>query len=417
MAEVYVIGIGMTRFGRYPDLSVKAMTAQAVSAALADASLADTDVDAAFFGNVCQSPLEGQYAVAGQLALRSMGFERTPIVNCENACASASTALTLAAASVRSGSGDIALAVGVDKMSHPDKARSFQVFEGAWDVTEAEETAARLRALTADVNWPEEDDPDPSRRSLFMDVYASLAKYHMSRYGTTVRQLAAIASKNHGHSTLNPLSQYRHAITIDEVLAARRIVWPLTLPMCAPISDGAAAAIVCNREGLKRLGEQARRAVPLHASIISGGQSRLPTELDRQIGRVAALRAYNIAGVGPEDMSVAEVHDASAYAEIQQTENLGLCEYGAGGFIAERGETTLGGRVPVNTSGGLESKGHPIGATGLGQIHELVTQMRGEAGARQVPAAKFGIAENGGGFYKYEEAVACINIVGKAGTH
>jgi acetyl-CoA acyltransferase len=301
-------------------------------------------------------------------------------------------------------------------MSHPDRRRSFAVFEGAWDVAEAEETAARLRRLAEGVEAPAGADAGSAQRSLFMDVYASLAKYHMKRYGSTPRQLAAIAAKNHRHSTLNPLSQYQQAMTVDEVLAAREVVWPLTLPMCAPISDGAAAAIVCNRGGLQRL-TQAGRAVPILATVVSGGVDREPTQLERQIGRIAANRAYEVAGVGPNDISFAELHDATAYAEIQQAENLGFCEYGAGGWIAERGETSLGGRIPLNTSGGLESKGHPIGATGLGQIHELVTQLRAEAGPRQVENARIGMAENGGGFYKCEEAVVCINILGKAGTH
>lgn len=409
MARVYVLGVGMTQFGRHPETTVKALTREATLAALADAAIPAARIDAAFFGNVCQSPLEGQYAVGGQIALRDMGFERTPIVNCENACASATTALSLAVSHVLAGQGEVALAVGVDKMSHPDRRRSFQVFEGAWDVTAADETVARLRALAEGVQTPPEYAGGAEQRSLFMDVYASLAKYHMKRFGTTMRQLAAIASKNHFHSTLNPLSQYREPYSIEQVMNGRLIVWPLTVPMCAPISDGAAAAIVCSEAVLARLGRA--RAVPIRACVVSGGTDRDPTELDRQIGRIAALRAYEAAGVGPEAMSVAEVHDATAFAEVQQSENLGFCEYGQGGWIAERGETTLGGRIPINTSGGLESKGHPIGASGLGQIHELVTQLRGEAGPRQVERARFAIAENGGGFYRCEEAVVCTTIL------
>jgi acetyl-CoA acyltransferase len=246
-----------------------------------------------------------------------------------------------------------------------------------------------------------------------MDVYSNLAKFHMKTYGSTERQLAAVAAKNHNHSTLNPLSQYQTGATIEEVLAARMISWPLTLPMCAPISDGAAAAILCTEEGLKRHGFDRSRAIRVHASVLAGGTNRDPRAITEQIGRLAAQRAYEKAGFGPKDMDVAEVHDASAFAEIQQSENLGFCEYGQGGWIAEQGETSIGGRIPINPSGGLESKGHPIGATGLGQIHELVTQLRGEAGKRQVEGARLAIAENGGGFYRCEEALAVVTILGR----
>jgi acetyl-CoA acetyltransferase len=411
MSEVYIVGVGMTPFGKYPGKSVKALTREAVQAALGDAGLQQQDIGAAFFANATQSPIEGQHMVGGQIALRDMGFEETPITNVENACASASSALNLAYTHVLAGQSDIALAVGADKMIHPDKSRGFAVFDGAWDVTTASQTAATLAELGAGLERPAGRAGDADQRSLFMDVYSYLAKYHMKTYGTTERQLAAVASKNHFHSTMNPLSQYQNDMSIEEVLAARMICWPLTLPMCSPISDGAAAAIVCNRQGLERV--KNARAIQIHASVISGGRNRDPRKLDEQIGRIAAMRAYEKAGFGPQDMSLAEVHDASAFAEVQQSENLGFCEYGQGGWIAERGETRLGGRIPINPSGGLECKGHPIGATGLAQIHELVTQLRHEAGKRQVEGARLAIAENGGGFYRCEEAVAVIHILGR----
>ncbi len=411
MSEVHIVGVGMTPFGKYPGKSVKALTREAVQAALADAGLSQEDIGAAFFANATQSPIEGQHMVGGQIALREMGFEETPITNVENACASASSALNLAYTHVLSGQSDIALAVGADKMIHPDRSRGFAVFDGAWDVTTASQTAATLAELGAGLERPAGRAGDADQRSLFMDVYSYLAKYHMKTYGTTERQLAAVAAKNHFHSTMNSLSQYQNDMSIEEVLAARMICWPLTLPMCSPISDGAAAAIVCNRQGLERV--KNARAVRIHASVISGGRNRDPRKLDEQIGRIAAMRAYEKAGFGPQDMSLAEVHDASAFAEVQQSENLGFCEYGQGGWIAERGETRLGGRIPINPSGGLECKGHPIGATGLAQIHELVTQLRHEAGKRQVEGARLAIAENGGGFYRCEEAVAVIHILGR----
>jgi acetyl-CoA acetyltransferase len=210
----------------------------------------------------------------------------------------------------------------------------------------------------------------------------------------------------------NPLAQYRNAYTIDEVLAAPPITYPLTLPMCAPISDGAAAGVVCSEAALARLANRGR-AIKVLASIIATGSNRRPEDLDQHITVKAAKQAYELAGVGPQDISLAEVHDATAIGEIVQSENLGFCAFGEGGPLAERGDTTIGGRIPINTSGGLESKGHPIGATGLGQLHELVVQLRGEAGARQVQGARLAIAENGGGLFGIEEAVAAITILGR----
>ncbi len=418
MDPIYVVGIGMSHFGRFPGETVKSMTKTAVSAALADAGANATDMGAAFFGSATQSFLENQHMVPGQIALRDMGFERTPVYNVENACASSTTAFNLAYAHVRAGISDVVLAVGAEKMIVPDKARSFAVFDGAWDVTTAEETAAGLEYLGRGLAVPEGKDVPAAQRSLFMDVYANLAKYHMKTYGTTERHLAAIASKNHHHSSFNPLAQYQNEMSVDEVLASRLITWPLTIAMCAPISDGASAAVLCNRAGLERLGLAAgrgSRAVEVKATVVGGGTGRAAEQLDQQICRLAATRAYEAAGVGPGDISVAEVHDASAFAELQQSEHMGFFEYGEGGFAAERGDTTIGGRIPINPSGGLECKGHPIGATGLGQIHELVLQLRGEAGSRQVEGARFGLAENGGGFYRNEEAVACVTILARPG--
>jgi acetyl-CoA acetyltransferase len=202
--------------------------------------------------------------------------------------------------------------------------------------------------------------------------------------------------------------------TVGEVLAAPPITYPLTLPMCSPISDGAAAANVVTRDGMKRLGLDERRAVRVLACVVQSGSDRPAEQVERHCTALAAKRAYEIAGLGPDDIDVAEVHDATAMGEIIQVENLGFCQYGDGGVLAERGATRIGGRIPVNPSGGLESKGHPIGATGLGQVYELVTQLRGEAGERQVAGARTAIAENGGGLHGIEEAVACITVLRRA---
>lgn len=412
MQDVYVVGVGMTPFGKFRDKSIKALTREAVSAALEDVGLEARQLDGAFFSNAVQGHMEGQHMIRGEIALREMGIQGIPVVNVENACASASTGFKLAVDFLKAGNGHCCLAVGAEKMYSEDRALMFSAFDSGWDVSVGMEVARRLANLGRGV-----EEPPGSRStkpySAFMDVYAGFARLHMKTFGTTQEQFAAVAAKNHAHSVHNPLAQYRSAMSVEEVLVAPPITFPLTLPMCAPISDGAAAAVVCTAEGLQRLGIDARRAIRVKASVLRSGTDRDPEDVRKHLTRVAALEAYEKAGLGPEDMSLAEVHDATAVGEVIQIENLGFVAFGEGGPASLRGETKIGGRIPVNTSGGLESKGHPVGATGLGQIYELVIQLRGEADTRQVEGATNAIAENGGGLHGIEEAVACVTILGR----
>lgn len=412
MSQIYVAGVGMTTFGKHLSSSVKDLTRLAVSAALTDAGCDMRQVQAAYFANATQGHMDGQHMIRGQLALRAMGFQCIPVVNVENACASASTALYLAINHIRSGAADIVLAVGVEKMFSNDKARMFSSFDGAWDVHDTEAGKTRLLNMGRGV-VPPEGSQSPKPYSVFMDIYGAMGRMHMREYGTTQRQFAAVSAKNHGHSVHNALAQYRDAYSVDEVLAAPPITYPLTLPMCSPVSDGAAAALVCNEAGLKTLQGLRSRAMRVLGCALQTGSERDATDLEHHLVRLAAQQLYKQAGVGPQDVSVAEVHDATAIGEILQSELLGLVPMGQGGLAAERGETTIGGRIPINTSGGLESKGHPIGATGLGQIFELVTQLRAEAGQRQVQGARIALAENGGGLAGVEEAVACLTLLGR----
>jgi acetyl-CoA acetyltransferase len=408
--EVFIVGVGMTAFGRQPARSFRSLAAEAVELALRDAGCDRTAVQAAWFGNVGQGALEGQQAIRGQIALGAAGVEGIPIFNVENACASSSSALSAAVSHLRAGQAEVALAVGCEKMCVDDKARIFDLLEGCWDIEQAAQVLAGLKDQGRELVPEEAHLAENGARSVFMDIYAALSRDHMQRFGTTQRQIAQVSAKNHYHSTLNPLAQYREALSVEQVLNGRPVVWPLTLPMCSPVSDGAAAAVVCTRSALSRF--EGRRAVSVLASVVGAGRQRPIERYDQHVCHLAAQRAYEHAGIGPEDISVAEVHDATAFAEILQTENLMLCAFGEGGPLAASGATRLGGRIPVNPSGGLESRGHPIGATGLAQIHELVIQLRGEAGTRQVEGARFAIAENGGGFLGVEEAAACITILG-----
>jgi acetyl-CoA acetyltransferase len=396
----------MTPFGVQRDHTNYALARWATREALVDAG---TDVgvqmlDVAFFASATNGLLHGQGMISGEIALREMGIGRIPVFNVENACATGASAFSLAATHIRAGDADVALAVGSEKMNIGDPARTMAIFGTGYDVADPGALDQTLRLLGGDV-----DDSEVGVRSIFMDIYAAMARNHMRVYGTTAEQIAAVAAKNHRHAVDNPRAHYRTAMSVDEVLTARRLSYPLTVPMCAPVTDGAAAAVLCSDEGLRRL--QARRPVEVLASVVGTGTDRDVTQFDGHISRLVSAQAYERAHLGPGDVDVAEVHDATAFAEVLQTEMLGLVPAGEGGPAATRGDTTLGGRIPVNPSGGLESKGHPIGASGLGQIFELTEQLRHGAGPRQVDGARIGIAENGGGFHRGEEAVTAVTIL------
>jgi acetyl-CoA acetyltransferase len=393
---VFIAGVGMTALGKFPQLSVKQLTRTAVEAALHDAGLQVADIEGAWFSNSRQGQMEGQNSIRGQCALRSMGFESIPIVNVENACCSSSTGLNQAFAAVKAGLIDVGLVVGTEKMFYPEKKElMLQAFRGGWDVHDEANTQRLMLSLGEGVAVPPEALADTGARSIFMDIYASLARQHMRLYGTTQAQIACVAAKNHWHSTKNPLAQYQEDMSVEQVLADRLISWPLTRAMCAPLSDGSAALVVCSEKALRRVDRT--RSVRVLASALVSGSSRAPDDLSRHLGRIAAGRAYEQAGIAPGDVDVAEVHDATAFAEILHVENLGFCEPGAGGQMAEKGV----------------SKGHPIAATGAIQLHELVTQLRGEAGARQVPNARIAAAENGGGFFGAEEAATVVTLLAR----
>jgi acetyl-CoA acetyltransferase len=404
--EVLVVGVGMTRFGKHVDRTMKSLAGEALAAALEDAGVGRETIDAAFVGNAVQGVMDGQECVRGQVVLREHGIGGIPVVNVENACASASSALHLAWQAVAGGFHDCVLALGMEKLYHPDKARSFAALAGAVDV----ELLAQLKSALGSMRRSEGGGDGGGGRSLFMDVYAAAARQHMARYGTTVEHFAAIAAKNSFHGSLNPRAQYQQAHTVAEVLAAPMIAVPLTRLMCSPIGDGAAAAIVVAGDHLERLRRRGGAPpVRIAASVLTTGRDRGADEPDPVTW--AARAAYEQAGVGPMDVDVAEVHDATAPAELMIYEELGFCPEGEGARLVDAGETTLGGRRPVNPSGGLLSKGHPVGATGLAQIVELVDQLRGRAGRRQVAGARVGLAENAGGAVRGDPAAVAIHIL------
>lgn len=413
MRDVYIIAAGMTPFGKFLERTEKDLVAEAFRNTMNDAPEVEiSDIQSAFFSNTAWGFFNMQHSIKGQVALRPLGIEGIPITNVENACACASTALHCAWKDVACGLYECSLAIGVEKIYNEDKAKMFMAFNAGVDVSNIMEHMNRLKTIMDGVKFEVPDDIGVGAgksRSAFMDVYASFLRYHMATYGTTQRQLAVIASKNHFHSSMNPNAQFQNTMTVEEVLAGKPVVWPLTVPMCAPVGDGAAAAIVCSEDYLKKM--KSARPVKILASVLGSGTERPHDRLDISIGKRLSQQAYDIAGMGPEDMDVAEVHDATSFGELAQCEALGFCKIGEGGPFAESGATRLGGKLPINTSGGLESRGHPVGASGLGMAHELVTQLRHEAGPRQVEGCRLAIGENGGGNLAFEEASMTIHIL------
>ena len=411
MENIYIIGVGMIRFGKYPDQTVQTMAHEAIGLALKDAGLATEDIEAVFFANTFWGMFDNQHSIRGEVVMRNMGVGSIPVTNVENACAGGSTALHAACTGIKAGMYDVALAVGSEKITNPNKALSLGAYATCMDVGNFEKHINNIMELskTFTVKLPEDQSAPGEGRSIFMDAYALGARWHMSRFGSTQQQLAVICAKNHFHGSLNPLAQYQHTMTMEEVLADKAVAYPLTRAMCAPVGDGAAAAVVCSKEYLKKLVNA--RPVRIRASILGSGADRDINAPD--IGERLSKKAYNAAGIGPEEIDFAELHDATSWGELHQTESMGFCPMGEGGPFAESGATKLGGKMPINTSGGLECKGHPIGASGLSQIHELVLQLRGDAGNRQVDGARIGLAENGGGNIGVEEAAMGIHILEK----
>ena len=405
MSAIFITGTGMTRLGKHIDRSVKDLVREAVTAALDDAGLTPERIQAAFFANTRQPMLEGQNAVRGEIALAPLGIEGIAIVNVENACASGSSAVALAASMIRASEAETVLVVGAEKMVFPDRTdQVMAAFRGGTDIEAIEDTAARMEALGKAL-VPKDVPSAP--RSFFMDIYAGIARAHMEAFGTTREQIAEAAAKNHSHAAHNPKAQYRTPFTADQVLADKPVVWPLTRAMCAPVSDGA-TAIVLQAESAVR---DRKRAVRLAGQGWTTATSRDIADWDAHLGKRAADQAWEASGLGPEDMDIAEVHDATSFAEILQIENLGLCPRGQGGPFTASGATRLGGSIPVNAGGGLVAKGHPVGATGVIQIAEICAQLRGEAGAMQVENARAGVCENGGGFLGVEEAVTLVTVL------
>lgn len=389
MRSVVVAGIGQTKFGKFLDRSVRSLAEEALDRCLRDAGLSTERIGVTYFANALSGLITGQETIRGQVALRHTGLMGQPIINIDNACASGSSAFHLAWLSVASGQVDVALAIGAEKLTHEDKAVTFGAFAAGVDV---EERDRMMRAT-------------PGSHSLFMDIYAERTRKYMAASGATAEDFARVCIKSRHAASMSAWAQFRNEITIEEVLNARVVSAPLTLPMCSPIADGAAAAILVSDQVAKALGVP--RVTVRASNLVSANQDGAdPTCAER-----AAKLAYEYAGFGPEDIHVAEVHDASAPAEIYLYERLGFAEKYKGVELVRQGVTSVGGRLPVNPGGGLLSRGHPVGATGIAQLVELTTHLRGTAGERQREGAKVALAECSGGQIGLDSAIAAVTIL------
>lgn len=387
MRSVAIAGIGGIRFGKYGDRSLRELGEEACIKAIRDAGMKPRDIQAAYVGNLAQWEW-GQGLLIGHSVLREIGITKIPITRVENGCATGSNAFHEAWYRVATGSCDIALAFGVEQMTVASSEKILNVFTG------------RQHA---------ERDGDMGNSA--PGLFALMARRHMEEFGTTREQMAMVAVKNRKYGARNPEAQLTRAVTVEEVLGDRMICDPLTLPQCCPRGDGAAAVVLV-------AGKLARKYSSIPVSVAASVQvsgtypdDRSYTFFDTDVRAAAA--AYEMAGLGPEDIDLAEVHDCFSVAEIIHYEDLGFCRKGEGGRFIEEGHSGIGGKTPVNTSGGLLSKGHVIGATGISQIIELVRQLRGQAGGRQVEGARVALQHNGGGFIHTDTASCFIHILSK----
>jgi len=382
MRDVFIIGVGMTQFGKHPDRSLRDLGREACINALRDAGINPKKIEAGYCGNALAPAIQGETGV-GQNVFWEVGINEIPIVNVENACASGSTALREGWMAIAGGFYDMVIVAGVEKTVMPKGAML--------DVG-----AAELETKLGDV---------------FPGQFALIAQKHMERYGTTREQLAKVSVKNHFNGSLNPYAQFQKQFTVEEVLNSPVVADPLTLYSCCPNSDGAAALILCSRKKVQKMNT---KAVRVAASILTSGTYNNQRDITGwEIEKRAAEEAYQMASLGPKDIDLVEVHDAFTISEIIHYEDLGLCAPGEGGRLIDEGATELSGRIPVNPSGGLLAKGHPVGASGVAQVVEIVWQLRGEAGKRQVKNPRVGLAQIMGGYKEWDTRACTVHILVK----
>lgn len=390
MSSLYVAGIGFHPFGRFPEKGLKDLAATAIHEAVRDAGLSVQDIEAAWVANAYGGLLTGQESVRGQVVLSYAGLSGIPITNVENACAGGSTGIHAASLALRAGEYDVALIVGVEKMFVGDTARTVKAIASSSDVDVLGGTGFQ-----------------------FVGGYAIRARQYMKSYGATPDDLGYVVRKNRSNAALNPNAQFQSSVTLEQVLESRPICEPLTLFMCSSISDGAAAIVLVSQRKAEQLGSRSR--VRLEACRLRSGEVNGHSGDNHGSVHITALEAFEHASIGPEDLDLLEVHDAAAPAEWDHLEDLGICNRGESYQRIRNGEMDLDGQIPVNPSGGLLGRGHPVAATGLAQIAEVVTQLRGEAANRAIrgphESPRTGLCLNTGGRIGDDKAAVAVHIL------
>lgn len=382
--DAVIVGTGITRFGMFVETPLRELASSAADRALSDAGLTGDEVGLVIFGNAAAGLLTGQEMIRAHTALADSQVAGRPMMSVENACASSSSAFHLAAMAVASGSYDTVLVVGAEKMTSTDRSRAGKALAAAVDVEGTEQ--------------------DTSSGSVFMEIYAAEARDYMRRTGATERDIATVAAKNSHNGSLNPIAQNRTELTVDDVLAARTIVEPLTRPMCSSIGDGAAAVVVTRPTSPYARGMS---SVEVLASTVGAARTGDAGDVVTR----TAQQAYEDAELGPDELDLCEVHDAAAPAELVIAEELGIAAPGDGIKLVREGDTGLNGKIPFNPSGGLTARGHPVGATGTAQIVELTNQLRGRCDDHQVERAQIALAENAGGSLGNGPAACAVTIL------
>ncbi len=407
MRAVAVVGAGMIRFHRYPEKGIKDLVREAVERALADAGMDAGGIEAAYVGSAVAGIMTGQEQIRAQVCLSAMGIDTIPMYNIENACASSSSALNLAWTAVSAGQYDCALVVGFEKLYDANKLKSFMALGTAVDV---EAAVSMLEDFQKKHDGQDSilSSESGKSKSIFMDMYAYYTKSYMERFGLTQDHFVRLAVKSHQNGSKNPHAMYQNPVTAQEVLQSGEVAFPLTRMMCSPVCDGAAAVVICSKKKAARI---TQTPVWIAASVVGSG--RISDDLKDTLTRRLAPRAYEAAGIGPKEIDVIEVHDATSPSEIISLIELGLVPGESAAEWIDKGFLEINGRLPSNPSGGLTAKGHPIGATGLGQIHEIVNQLRGTAGERQVDHPKVGMTHNGGGILGVDAAAMALHILKK----
>lgn len=406
MRDVAIVGAGMTPFGRHPQKGIKDLVRGAVEKALADAGLDADQMEAAYVGSAAPGLMTGQEQIKAQVTLSAMGIDTIPMYNVENACASSSSALNLAWTAVGAGLYDCVLVVGFEKLYDENRLKSYMALGTATDIEMGVKYMEEFQKKLG-ISDQVFSEGAGKQKSVFMDMYAFVTRRYMERYGLTQKHFAKIAVKSHKNGALNPNAHYRKEVTVEEVLNSGDVSYPLTRMMCSPVSDGSAAVIICSKERAVQL---TSHPIWIEASVVGSG--KLGYDMEDTLTRRVGQKAFEAAGIGPEDVDVIEVHDATSPSEIITLIELGICPPEAAPKWIDGGCLEINGRMPTNTSGGLASKGHPIGATGLGQIHEVVCQLRGAAGPRQIPSRpRIGMTQNGGGILGIDGAAMAYHVL------